>query len=756
MPVNSDPNVHLNHNSDAKNRKRHVFHKLFTGFCKPSKVLNDVVLMEQPKQLKHDHDDHPSRDDGHDNDDHETERISETIEGTPVIVGEVEPPLLMSEPVRDRSSLTLSSPTIAASSPLRAAMPLVRRVSFQDQTSSKRIMTNEQDAHDRIKISFDQTNSPNEVTIPSRLTMTNILAMVIVLLIALTTAGSCLRMLPNGATILQNESIHIPSLSLKGNTSLFLGQNSDSLDIVQAYPAAIADRDADPTFATSGSDEEDQVEESVVMKGDGAEACAVDTPSHQPDLRVEESLVMEDKVPEVPATESIPSQSLFEQDEESLVRSKTVMDLSSIETTPLESTDEDVVDVDDFTYIVERDNAEQIDDDVPDADEIRCKDVTVDTNDPLTDAALVSEVDPTLATNDSDEKEQTDESVAMEEKGSEVTALDEAGPSHQPDTRVEESLVMENEVPEVSAIEATSPQLPYEQGGESLVMEQAVPELSAIDDTTPQSTDEEVVNVDGFTDIVERDPAEQVDDDVSEVDATQYKDVTVDTNDPSTDDAFVSEQGHGMVSSASISLQTTEQVIEATTAGKEHADDEHTGLMSDKRDTEEGEPFAFQESAEHIEQEQSSDVAFNEDNKVEEISDAVTAESKIAHVATAKDETESGGTRVVVIENSAAVQQAEHGERVLASAFIEVTDGRRKDSAVVNPEVGESGNTSEKQIPSLQAWILCSNISMAVAILMSIVAAWAGGEKAPADRFDRKTWRKLKKKEHRRKKRVSA
>ena len=64
-------------------------------------------------------------------------------------------------------------------------------------------------------------------------------------------------------------------------------------------------------------------------------------------------------------------------------------------------------------------------------------------------------------------------------------------------------LQWKKEVPEVSAIEATSPQLPYQQGEGSLVMDRAVPDLSAaIDDTPPQSTDEEVVNVDGFTDIV--------------------------------------------------------------------------------------------------------------------------------------------------------------------------------------------------------------------------------------------------------------
>jgi hypothetical protein len=72
---------------------------------------------------------------------------------------------------------------------------------------------------------------------------------------------------------------------------------------------------------------------------------------------------------------------------------------------------------------------------------------------------------------------------------------------------------MVKEVPEVSAIEATSPQLPYQEGEGSLAMDRAVPDLSAaIDDTPPQSTDEEVVNVDGFTDIVSRDSAEQVDD----------------------------------------------------------------------------------------------------------------------------------------------------------------------------------------------------------------------------------------------------
>ena len=42
-------------------------------------------------------------------------------------------------------------------------------------------------------------------------------------------------------------------------------------------------------------------------------------------------------------------------------------------------------------------------------------------------------------------------------------------------------------------------------------------------------------------------------------------------------------------------------MIGATIIGKDDADDVDTTLMSDERDTEDGEPIALQESAENIE-----------------------------------------------------------------------------------------------------------------------------------------------------------
>ena len=114
----------------------------------------------------------------------------------------------------------------------------------------------------------------------------------------------------------------------------------------------------------------------------------------------------------------------------------------------------------------------------------------------------------------------------------------------------------------------------------------------------------------------------------------------------------------------------------------------------------------------------------------------------------------SGPSVVVVAEESTAAQQAEEG-RVSENALTSMTKGGIEKASVLNPEVGESGEASEKLKPNLEDWIVYSDISMAVALLMSIVAALVGESKTPSSSFDRKQWRKLKKKEQRRKKRVA-
>ena len=178
--MNNNDNNNNNNNNNTKTKKKNVFQKLLNGICNPSKVLNHVIL-EEPKALSHNQYDHSSL----------VGEMEAKYSSPPLLVAEHEPP--------GPPSWSSSTSRVTSSLHSKGAIPLVRRVSFQDQShfdnSSSRSRSNNYDnnnnyyssyrtmdsRNDTIKIKSDEIPGPHDEMkkAPRRLTMTHILIMTV-------------------------------------------------------------------------------------------------------------------------------------------------------------------------------------------------------------------------------------------------------------------------------------------------------------------------------------------------------------------------------------------------------------------------------------------------------------------------------------------------------------------------------------------------------------------------------------------------
>ena len=232
-------------------------------------------------------------------------------------------------------------------------------------------------------------------------------------------------------------------------------------------------------------------------------------------------------------------------------------------------------------------------------------------------------------------------------------------------------------------------------------------------------------------------------------------------------DLVMSEEGNDASTGESILQQGAEQEVDEASEDEKRASSR----------SQEGESlFTNPESAEHMDEEHVADDAFSK-----EASDVGDDESHIAQVIEfrseervsddiIKDESKIQDESVIISEGIAQVSELRNVERVsddiieeiLSETVIiteeliaeqQVEEGRASDAAIADAtlaekesaavedlEMGKSGKERVGGKPDLQDWIVYSNITMAIAFSMSIVASWIDNRKAPAADSTRNQW----------------
>ncbi|KAI2509400.1 hypothetical protein MHU86_5033 [Fragilaria crotonensis] len=232
--------------------------------------------------------------------------------------------------------------------------------------------------------------------------------------------------------------------------------------------------------------------------------------------------------------------------------------------------------------------------------------------------------------------------------------------------------------------------------------------------------DEVVVNFDDIASISEQDKVNLIDDEE--------------------DDADVSEEGNDILTSKCMSEQGAEQEVDETREEEEQASSSLT--LDTSKEDQEGESFTNPASTEHIDEDLGADDAFNKDCEVEEASDVVTGESHIVQESESrheervsddeiKEEREIEGESVIISDELTAEQQVDGGQ-ASDNEGADATLGEIESAAAADLELGKRGKARVGEKPDLQDWMLYSNVSMAVAFLIAIVASWVEKRKAPA------------------------